>query len=57
MNASPDAMKKPGALIQTGEIIPLRMTSHPKKSRRCTSPTNEKMITVMVVQEQPLFTM
>jgi len=50
INASPDARKKPGALIQTGRIIPSRMTSHPKKSRRrCSSPTNEKMITAMVV--------
>jgi hypothetical protein len=50
INASPDAIKKPGALIHIGKIIPLMTTSHPKNSRRrCITAISENTIIAMVV--------
>jgi hypothetical protein len=50
INASLEAIKKPGALIHTGKIIPFMTTSHSKNSRRrCIKPISEKTIIVMVV--------
>jgi len=50
MRASPDARKKPGALIHIGKIVPLMITSHPKNRRRkCINPISENTITAMVV--------
>ena len=50
MRARPDARKKPGALIHTGKIVPLMITSQLKNSlRRWMNPISENTITVMVV--------
>jgi len=43
-------MKKPGALIHIGKIIPLMITSHPKNSRRrCIKAISENTIIAMIV--------
>jgi len=51
INASPDAIKKPGTLIHIGKIILLMTTSQPKSNRRrCIKAISENTIIAIVVK-------